>query len=365
MSLVSIIRKIDYRVFFPFLSEGASQKYYVQREDSTYSYAKAALKDSPALVSVYFEYCAKVWQRRKYHYYYTEGCTVEPTFGWGITNADELIPQSLWNNYTDGIKPSYLKFKLVPKKKLHLKVAISLHYAWTNYWHFYNDILGQLRLADDAGISTDTPIIISAGLAKLKFFKEIMAMSSELQGRNWVYQDEKTNIYCDSIHFFNTFYGHRNNFDAVLGYIKFNEFLKSSLVGEKRIFVNRNKKRGRNILNINEVTRILEKYSFEIIECDNLSIRQQIDVFQNAVHVIGIHGAGLTNIVYRQGKPMNLLEIFLADYINPTYFWLCQQYEYDYYSMVGNGDADAKSTINNFTIDVQEFERKIMSMLKI
>ena len=109
---------------------------------------------------------------------------------------------------------------------------------------------------------------------------------------------------------------------------------------------------------------VLSNYGFEYVECDELSVRQQIDIFQHAGYVIGIHGAGLTNIIFRQDRPLKVLEIFSADYWNPCYYWLCVQYGFDYFSQVGSKTAAAGTSTGNFTLDIQELERQIVEMIQ-
>lgn len=357
------IQKLDRQFFFPFLKEEESKKYCVTRATSQFTYHPDTLRHTPTVLRDYFEYCTKNWELDRFHYHYTKSCVIEPTLGYAVTKRHELIPQSLWNTYVHRLKPSFLKYFLARRSVMRLKTCIPLQYGWGNYWHCYNDILGALRLADEAGLPLDIPIIIPEGLPKLKFFQQLLELSPALQKRNWVPQNAHTNVVCEQAHFFATFWDHRENFDAVLDYIGFRENLQQEPAGHNRIFIGRNPGRGRNILNLDEVRAVLTKYEFAYIECDDLSVRQQIDVFQHVAYVVGIHGAGLTNIIFRQDRPLKLLEIFSAQYLNPCYYWLCVQYGFDYFGLVGSKPPETGS-MGNFTIDIEEFENQLASMLR-
>lgn len=358
-----LIQKLDSQLFFPFLEDEESEKYRVERTTMRYDYQPDTLRHAPPVLRDYFEQCTKNWDLDRFHYHYTKPCTIEPMLGYAVTSKRQLIPQSLWNAYVHRLKPSFLRYILARRSVLHLKVAIPLHYGWVNYWHCYNDIIGAVRRADAAGLPLDTPLLIPEGLPKMPFFQQLLALSPALQARNWVPQPASTNVVCEEAHFFATFWDHRENFDAVLNYIGFKENLRQEPAGNNRIFIGRKPGRGRNILNLDAVRAVLDKYEFAYVECDELSVRQQIDVFQHAGYVIGIHGAGLTNIIFRQDRPLKLLEIFSAQYLNPCYYWLCVQYGFDYFGLVGSKPPEAGST-GNFTVDISELESQIIAMLR-
>lgn len=362
--ILDFIKKFDHRFFFPYLAEEKGEQYFVKKDILKYPLDDSIMQNMPTNLQDYFRNCTLNWRLDEFHFKYTDGCVIEPNAGWGITLDNKVIPQSIWNYYIHKVnKPYYLRYRLFPTKKINLPSAISLQYAWMNYWHFYNDILGQLKLADDAGLPFDTPIIVPAGIRDMNYFNAFMSLSPNLKNRNWIFQDKSTQVHCREAHFFNTFWNHRKNFDGVLNYIDFNHERKLLNPGNNRVFISRKKIRGRNIVNIEAVTKVLSKYEFKFIDCEDLTISEQIDVFQNAGCIIGIHGAGLTNIIYRRNNPLKLLEIFSSNYFNPCYFWLCQQYNYDYFGLVGSESDNTKTTTGNFSINIEDFERKIKSML--
>jgi hypothetical protein len=357
-----LIQKFDRKFFFPFMKKKEYEKFYVKEATVRFVYREDTLQHTPQLLKEYLASCTKNWDLHGFHFHYNKPCTIEPTLGWGISKDFKLIPQSLWHTYVHLHKPSFFKYLLSPRKKLFLTNAIPLHYGWGSYWHFYNDIIGAIRLADEAGLPLDTPILIAEGLSKTRFFQDVLALSPSLQKRNWVLQNSQTNAYCSEAHFFTPLWNHRENFDAVLKYIGFYENLQQETAGNKRIFIGRNQSRGRTILNLDELKEVLIKYDFIYTDCDDLNLLQQIEVFQHAAYVIGVHGAGLTNIVYRQGRPMKLLEIFSAKFWNPCYYLLCVQYQYDYFGLVGSEPSE--DGMGNFSIDIQEFENQILLMVR-
>jgi hypothetical protein len=360
----ALIQKIDRKLFFPFMSEAETSQYFVEQKREDHIYIKDSLKHSPPALRSYFEECMQKWGLNSFHFHYTKPCIIEPAMGYAITKGHRLIPQSLWGAYVHRLKPAYLKYLFKQRRTLQLPVAIPLQYGWSNYWHFFNDVIGAIALADAAGMPNDVPLLIPEGLAQKRFYQEILALSPALQKRNWILQSSDTNVYLQEAHFFGPALGGQENFDAVLRYINFDAVLRTEPAGNRRIFVGRRPDRGRNILNMDEVRRTLDRHSFAYVECDDLTVRQQIDLFQHAAYVVGIHGAGLTNIAFRRGRPMKLLEIFSADYSNPCYYWLCTQYGFNYYSLVGSATHLPGSNVGNFEVNIQELESQLLEMLQ-
>ena len=57
--------------------------------------------------------------------------------------------------------------------------------------------------------------------------------------------------------------------------------------------------------------------------------------FAGARYVVGIHGAGLVNLIFRQAAPLGLLELFPPDNLQPHYFWICRHYGCRYQALAG------------------------------
>ena len=85
-------------------------------------------------------------------------------------------------------------------------------------------------------------------------------------------------------------------------------------LGDKLYIQRGNTKNGRNIINEEEIKSMLSKKGYQILKMDELSIEQQIRVFNDAQVIIGAHGAALTNMVYCN-KNTNIIEIYHPRYM--------------------------------------------------
>jgi hypothetical protein len=272
---------------------------------------------------------------------------IEPKYGWIIKDFNKIFDDSLAYGTLD-IAPSFknlIKTRTIRREKIKkIKSAISLRdAAEASYFHFYNDFLNKIILLNDLGIDTDLPLIISAELNNKPFFQDILKRCP-LKNRNWVIQNDcyietKEIIYCKVLPHDK---GH---------YLKLLNLLnipKPNITMEKRIFLTRDPYKGRNIENIDRIIEIAKEYDFEIIDTENMSIGEQIDLFSRCRSLIGLHGAGLVNIIFRRGAPLSILEIFPPEHIPPHYYWLSLIFNYSYDGIMGS--YREKGNKNNYTI---------------
>jgi hypothetical protein len=75
---------------------------------------------------------------------------------------------------------------------------------------------------------------------------------------------------------------------------------RSSFRRTKRIWINREiiPQPKRRVANFVEIMPILERLSIEPVVLEILSAEEQINLFQNAELIVGVHGAGLANLVF-------------------------------------------------------------------
>lgn len=90
--------------------------------------------------------------------------------------------------------------------------------------------------------------------------------------------------------------------------------------GKKRIYISRQNAGKRKFDEEQPILTLLKKYGFETVHLELSSLKQQLELFAQAEVVIGIHGAGLTNLLW--SSQCSVIEIFPSAKHNA---W---QYEY-------------------------------------
>ena len=122
----------------------------------------------------------------------------------------------------------------------------------------------------------------------------------------------------------------------------------------------------RGVLNEEEFHSYLIKYGFSIIRLENYSIDEQINIFMNAKFIIGVHGAGLTNIIF--SKPgTNVIEIIPKSYFIDCFLVAASRLGLNYHRFYED-DTDIISSsgdlkFNDSFIDINLFDiflRKIL-----
>lgn len=300
---------------------------------------------------------------------YTKKCIIDPQFGWAITENFELIAESypygrfVWDKF----KPELAAIQAQSKKAIPIKKAVLLWENYTNYYHFLNDFVGRLALLDRMHISRDTPIIVSEELKTSNLFQQYVKICPIFFKRNWIFQS-KTDCYeiQNCTYFVQNVNSKYQNFELLLNELH-NE---ANPAISKKVFIVRRGTKGRGLTNSTEIEEIARKYDFDIVDTQELTIFDQIRIFTNATHIIGLHGAGLTNMIYCKKKNVKIIEIFPGNFYQATYYWLASEFRHEYYCLRGentestNMDVTATSVLlcSNFYLNPEKFNAAIVEI---
>ena len=107
-----------------------------------------------------------------------------------------------------------------------------------------------------------------------------------------------------------------------------------------RIFVSRQAQGRRKILNFDDVKRVLDYHGIVSIEPENLSVREQIRLFSGAEFIVGVFGAGLTNMIFAEDA--SLLEIKPPTTQHTVYYVLANESKLDYHLLIGEPHHNVK-----------------------
>ena len=66
----------------------------------------------------------------------------------------------------------------------------------------------------------------------------------------------------------------------------------------RRVYISRACAKRRKIVNENEVSDVLRDHGFETVIAEGLTFEQQVRLFSSARHLVSIHGAGLSNMLF-------------------------------------------------------------------
>ncbi|MEN9221649.1 MAG: glycosyltransferase 61 family protein, partial [Thermostichus sp. BF3_bins_97] len=214
---------------------------------------------------------------------------------------------------------------LPPPQALEGKVAL-LPLGAVNYFHWMIDILPALDLLHRAGVLNEhIPILIQGYQGKAFQVQTLTTLgipperilsfeqlgSSHVQAQTLVVPSAAGPVGCLTPRGL-----------EVLRQLAQGSLSNSGL-GSRRIYISRSKARWRRVVNEAAVLACLQPLGFVPVQMETLSLPEQIALMQGAEAVIGIHGAGLTNIAFCQPQT-TVIEIFPSNAVLP-YFWTIAQ----------------------------------------
>lgn len=198
-----------------------------------------------------------------------------------------------------------------------------------NYSHWLSDYLPFINWFNDFFKKKFT-IIFHEPIAKYQ--KESLDF---IEHAHYIIAPEKKIIVAENIYFFSTLDKHLHpaNFaDPILLASLQSMKNKISSNNEKlvNIYLSRSKADRRKLINEEKLVNELINHDFQIINAEDLSWQQQVNVFSKAKNIISVHGAGLTNAIFSE-KCEKLIEIFPKDYGTAAFQIIADSMGIDYY----------------------------------
>lgn len=291
-----------------------------------------------------------------------DDCLIEPRYGWPMTARRELI-YDCFHYSRQHIVPTPSIFSTRNKKVKAVDAVISFRDVFEfGYWHFYSDIIHKNYLLKDfPQIGPEIPILISRQVFDGAPFRFIYEQTRAFAGREIIVQDDYL-IKARRAYFIKPRQHQPAYYRATADLV--NDW-KGGQTQNRRVFLTRGKARGRFIHNLEALMPSLDKYGFELIDADNLSVSQQIKVFSETRFLIGIHGAGLTNMMFRHPGTLRVLEILpYAEgrfQIPPHYFLLAGIFGFHYQALLGDPYVD--SVTKSFRVDTSGFDSAVQALV--
>ena len=240
--------------------------------------------------------------------------------------------------------------------------VVSLRHLFEgNYFHFVVDLLGELELLDSSGVDPAIPIVVGSE-AMSGFGKEMLELG-QLASRNWIVQ-ERFPVRAKTVIFLRTY---QKSGARSMHLLDLFDLPAADTRRDDRLFLTRPKSVGRTLANFEEVATVMAANGFKSVVTDSLSVRDQIDMFHNARYVVAAHGAGLTNVIYRRGAPLGVLELHAHRWVIEAYSDLCSQYGFyhDYLGCAGRAGEVHHPGRSDLLVDPEALDMKIKHMLQV
>ena len=131
---------------------------------------------------------------------------------------------------------------------------------------------------------------------------------------------------------------------------------------QRKLYITRRKASARNVLNEADIEPILNNYGVELIETEGMSFDAQRELFAQASHIIGPHGAGLANMLLM--PHIQVMEIRPANYSNDCMLHLALASGATGYHLFRSAVSRNQEKHLNMYVDAKAFERELAVFLE-
>jgi hypothetical protein len=183
--------------------------------------------------------------------------------------------------------------------------AIVLNSRWdSSYYHFLFDVVPKLEIIDRAGIAENVPVIVREELAGKTFFVEAIGLGL-FGARPVIMQGRKEVIAARELYVVrpDAYTERQLSFPAK----RFGSIADPR--ARDRLYITRGPGTRRQIINEEDLVAKLRGLGFSVIDPGSMPLADQVAHFSRSSIVVGPHGAGLSNILFRYGAPMALVEM--------------------------------------------------------
>ena len=197
------------------------------------------------------------------------------------------------------------------------------------FFHWYTDTLSRIYNIID--LTNEYPVLIPDSLLENDYIKK----SLDSLKINYLAYDLKKLLNIETL-LIASHTAPTGNYNKELVEIiskKLNAEDRNNILKNKseNIWISRNNGSYRRIANENELSKILKKFNFEIYFPENHDFEFNQNIFSKAKIIGGLHGAGLTNMMFMK-KGAKIVEIRRKDdSSNNCYFSLASDLEHKYY----------------------------------
>ncbi len=81
-----------------------------------------------------------------------------------------------------------------------------------------------------------------------------------------------------------------------------------------------------------------QDHGYECVDASTLTVESQVRLFGQASHLAGVHGAGLTNLLWMK-RGRKVVEVLDPGYYNPCYQWLSQIQGLEHFTVVNSSET--------------------------
>ncbi len=284
------------------------------------------------------------------------------TDGWPVVQGDRFLGE-FCSNGNHAQSAVYRIFRSEPPRRLTGSTLNLLsEYSDINFWHWMMDSVSRIHLCRAVGLGWRDIDHILLPRFSSETTRQILRRL-ELPEEKCVHPSRLSQFRCDLLIQPSLPGNGRIVPDWAVGFHRA-LFEPSTPEPGTRLYLPRRAKRRPS--NETELEAVLARNGFEVADTGDFArLRRQL---AGAEHIVGVHGAALTNLIYaRPGA--RFLELLPSSHAWRYYRSICAAVGVDYGAVVGLSEQDrlhpyAPLPAADFHIPIQEFERALSALLQ-
>lgn len=264
-----------------------------------------------------------------------------------VTQNGLIIKNYCSSHPVPAIDQLKIPLKRVTYQTKRIESALSLVTLFgDNFHHFLAEVVPLVVYGQEI-FGKDVPMIIPAYYFKQPYIEPYLRLLQV----NWItFESREQVLVKDLIVFKNLSISHFN--PKILDSIRDRLVPESINTPSRKVFISRAKARFRKVLNEELLYSILQEKGFEVLCLEDYSVKDQIRIFSETKILLGIHGAGLTNMVYmpKGGKVIELRALTDETHIYNIFYVMASACGHEYFYGLGEGNH-ATNKLSDIMID--------------
>jgi len=245
---------------------------------------------------------------------------------------------------------------LLPSHKIEEGIWITDERS-PEYFHWLTDALPRLLAVEE--YKGKKPVILPASYQNISYVQQ----SLELLNFEPYYYNRKFRLAVKQLHTANHTAESGNYNNKIINNLRDRLMTHNSTLPKRKIFVSREKAVKRRITNEAEIIPVLLAHGYEIHYFEEYDFKKQIKIMSETKSLIGLHGAGLANMLFMQHGGSILELRNEGDSHNNCYFSMASELGHYYFYHLNSGNTEDTNKVD-ITVNVQALIRTLQFMEK-
>ena len=269
-----------------------------------------------------------------------------------VIRKDHILTESTYNNSIYHRELKWHQYKALLKKKTFIKNAIIGFDEYSNSkgFHYLCESLPRIYSVKDKL----SDYVLLFPFVNANFSNYVKQTLSKLEINQFHFIRKEEIIHCNNLLFVERLAPTGNYRDPVMKEINwsFTDQRSNHFPKRKILYIDRNNSSSRKCLNNDHVRELLGHYNADSIKIEKYDFGEQLKILQDYSIILGIHGGGLSNMLFMNPNS-KVIEIRNEnDLKNLCYFSLASALDVDYFYLRANSTSDSNNA--NLKVDIDK-----------